>query len=182
LACHDSGVSWFDGAAPRSDDEAEFLTTLRAEAARWALDVLPEHTSALTGFVPLYVDIDVPGLPIGANKQTVLQGGYWARGPAGLALQAEWGDAHILDAGGNDDDLRMGGVTLSPVEAAMILANWFSTQLRRPIERAEWVDADGTVVASHWRLADSRRSLAVAGSWFRRRRVPTRNVLVRQSQ
>jgi hypothetical protein len=176
------GVSWFDGAVPRSDDEAVFLATLRVEAARWGLDVLPEHTSSLTVLVPLYVDIDVPGLPIGTDKKTILQGGYWASGPAGLALQAEWGDDHLLDAGGNDDDLRMGGVTLSPVEAAMTLANWFSTQLRRPIERAEWVDADGTVVASHWRLADTGRSLAAAGSWLRRRSVPTRKMLVRQSR
>jgi hypothetical protein len=84
------GVSWFDGAAPRSEDEAVFLATLRAEAARWNLDVLPEHTSALTVLVPLYVAVEVPGLPIGTNKKTILQGGYWARGPAGLALP--WSD------------------------------------------------------------------------------------------
>jgi hypothetical protein len=131
-------VGWFEGAAPRSDDELSFLAALRAEAGRWDLDVLLGHTSSLAVIVPLYVDIDVPGLPVGTNKTTVLQAGYWARGPAGLVLQAEWGDSHMLDAGGNDDDLRIGGVILDPTEAAVIVANWFSAQLRRPVEREEW--------------------------------------------
>lgn len=174
-------VSWFDGASPRGDQVAEFLSALRAEAARWDLDVLPGHTSALTVLTPLYVDVDVPGLPVGTNKWTVLQGGYWARGPAGLVLQAEWGDSHLLDAGGDDEDLRIGGLAIGPAEAAALLASWFSAQLRRPVQRADWLDAADTVVASRWRLLDTGRTLAVTGPWRRRRRPPTRASLVRPS-
>ena len=177
--CHDSVVSWFDGAAPRSDEEAAFLATLRAEAAGWDLDVTPEDTSALTVLVPLYVDVSIPGLPQGTNRQTVLQGGFWAGGPAGLTLQAEWGDSFLLDAGGNDEDLRVGGVTLGPQQAASILANWFAAQLRRSVQRIDWIGAGGTTIASEWRLADTGRIVASEGSWLRRRRSPTRSVIAR---
>ena len=177
--CHDSDVSWFDGGAPRSDEEAVFLAALRGEAAGWDLDVTPEDTSALTVLVPLYVDVSIPRLPHGTNKNTVLQGAYWASGPAGLTLQAEWGDSFLLDAGGNDDDLHLGGVTLGPEPAASILANWFAAQLRRPIQRIDWIGADGKAIASEWRLADTGRMVASEGSWLRRRRSPTRRMTAR---
>lgn len=172
-------MSWFDGAAPRNPEETAFLSALRDEAAAWDLDVTPDDTSSLTVLVPLYVDVSIPGLPQGSNKSTNLQGAYWARGPAGLTLQAERGDSHLLDAGGNDDDLSLGGVNLRPEQAASILANWFTTQLRRPIDRIDWIDSAGNAIASEWRLTDTGRRIASEGSWLRRRRAPARKVVVR---
>jgi hypothetical protein len=175
-------VSWFEGAAPRSEAEAEFLAALRTHAANWQLDVGPEHTGALTALAPLYVDVEVPGLSQGNNMTTVLQGGYWTGAPTGLVLQAEWGDTHLLDNGGHDDDLSVGGVRLGPAEEAAILANWLATQLRRSIQRAEWIDAARRVRAADWRLADTGRQLAAEGSWLRRRRAPARVITVRPPQ
>jgi hypothetical protein len=65
------------------------------------------------------------------------------RRPGRCGAQAEWGDTHLLDNGGHDDDLSVGGVRLGPTEAAAILANWFATQLRRSVQRAEWIGAEG---------------------------------------
>jgi hypothetical protein len=172
-------VSWFEGSAPRSEAEAEFLAALRTHATSWRVDVGPEHTGVLTALAPLYVDVEVPGLPRGNNKSTVLQGGYWTDAPTGLVLQAEWGDTHLLDSGGHDDDLSVGGVRLGPSEAAAILANWFDTQLRRPVQLDEWIGTEGRVLAADWRLADTGRRLAAEGSWRRRRRAPTRVITVR---
>jgi hypothetical protein len=172
-------VSWFEGSAPRSEAEAEFLAALRTHAANWQLDVGPEHTGVLTALAPLYVDVEVPGLPQGNNKTTVLQGGYWTDASTQLVLQAEWGDTHLLDNGGHDDDLSVGGVRLGPSEAAAILANWFDTQLRRPVQLDEWIGAEEGLLAAHWRLADTGRPLAAEGSWLRRKRAPTRVTTVR---
>lgn len=172
-------MSWFEGAAPRSEAEAEFLAALRTHAANWQLDVGSEHTGVLTALAPLYVDVKVPGLPQGNNMTTVLQGGYWTAAPTQLVLQAEWGDTHLLDSGGHDDDLSVGGVRLGPSEAAALLANWFDTQLRRSVQHAQWIGAEGRVLAARWRLADTGRRLATEGSWRRRRRAPTRVTTVR---
>lgn len=172
-------VTWFEGATPRSEAEAEFLAALRTHAANWQLDVRPQHTGALASMAPLYVDVEVPGLPQGNNKTTVLQGGYWTTSPTELVLQAEWGDTYLLDNGGHDDDLSVGGVRIGAAEAAAIMANWFDTHLRRPVQRAEWIGDDGRVLATDWRLTDTGRRLATEGSWLRRRRAPTRVIPVR---
>jgi hypothetical protein len=174
-----SAVSWFDGDAPRDDAEAAFLGELRALSADWGLDVRPEQTGVLAALVPLYVEVEVPGLPRGANKSTVLQSGYWAQSPTGLVVQAEWGDTHLLDNGGHDDDLSVGGVNLEPGEAASLLAAWFASQLRRPVQHAEWLGAAGETLAAEWRLGDTGRRLASDGSWLRRRRAPSRVKAVR---
>jgi hypothetical protein len=42
----------------------------------------------LAALAPLYVDVEVPGLPQGNNMTTVLQGGYWTGAPTGLVLVA----------------------------------------------------------------------------------------------
>jgi hypothetical protein len=172
-------VSWFDGAAPRNHEEAVFLDTLRRDAAGWGLDVAPDDTSSYTGLRPLYVDVGIPGLPYGTSMDTILQGAYWAGDSGGLTLQAEWGDTHLLDAGSLDEDLRLGGVRLGPEQAASMLANWFTAQLSRPIDRDDWLDARGNVIASEWRLVDTGRRVAAAGSWLRRRRAPARRTTAR---
>ncbi len=170
------GMTWFDGAEPRNDEEVAFSPHCVPRPLAGTSTFFQSTPGALTVLAPLYVDILVPGLPHGNNKNTVLQGGYWARRPAGLVLQAEWGDAHLLEAGGNDDDIRLGGVTLGPRDAASILANWFAAQLRRSVERKEWIGGDGVAIAAEWRLADTGRRLASKGSWLRRRREPTRRI------
>lgn len=124
----------------------------------------------------------LPGLPLGNNMTTVLQGGYWTGAPTQLVLQAEWGDTHLLDNGGHGDDLSIGGVRLGPAEAAAILAEWFDTQLRRPVQLAEWSGGERRVIAADWRRADTGRRLAAEGSWLRRRRAPTRVIAVRPPQ
>jgi len=171
-------VFWFGGATPRSDEEAVFLGTLRSDAAAWDLDVAPDDTTSFTGLVPLYVDVSVPGLPLGTNRYTILQGAYWAGGPAGLTLRAEWGDTYLLDGGGHDNDLRLEGVGLGAAQAASMLASWFKAQLRRPIDRFDWVAAGGGVVASEWRLVDTGSRVASEGSWFGGE-APTRRVTAR---
>lgn len=176
-----SAVSWFDGDAPRYEAEAAFLDELRTLAADWDLDVRPDQTGVLTALVPLYVEVVVPGLPRGANKSTVLQGGYWAQSPAGLVVQAEWGDAHLLDNGGHDDDLSVGGLDLAPAQAASLLSAWFAAQLHRPVQHAEWIGSAGEIIAAEWRLGDTGRRLGSDGSWLRRRRVPSRVKAVRPS-
>jgi hypothetical protein len=137
---------------------------LRGEAARCDLDVTSEDTSALTVLAPLYVDVSIPGLPQGTNKNTVLQGAYWTGGsPAGLSLRAEWGDSFLLDAGGNDEDLLLGGVSLGPEHAASILANWFAAQLRRPVQRIDWIGTDGKPIASQMATRGRRQSPRFGG-------------------
>jgi hypothetical protein len=54
-----------------------------------------------------------------------------------------------------------------------------ASPLRRPVQRAEWLDADGRVVAAMWRACRSGRRLAIEGSRLRRRRAPTRLITVR---
>jgi hypothetical protein len=63
-----------------------------------------------------------------------------------------------------------------------MLADWLEAQLRRPVDRMDWMNADGEVIASEWRLVDSGRRVATEGSWLRRRRVPTRRLTARRQR
>lgn len=175
------GARWFPDEVGRDDGEAAFLERLRREASRWDVQGLsPEDdTSSRRWLVPLYVDVDVPGLAI---RRRTLQVGYWTGGPLGPALQGVWGDDYLLDDhDGNDpEDLTVVGVRASHEEYAEWAAAWLLRQLKRPVVREEWLAGD-RVVATTWRLDDTGRVLARRGNGFRRlmRRRADRVVAVR---
>ncbi len=174
-------MSWFGGDSPRTEAEEAFVAQLRQQAQELAaLGVQPSDTRVIAAIDPLCVEVHPPELPLPANGQsTTLQGGFWNRGAADLVLQAEWADDMLLDAAWNEDHISLGGVDLPAEDVARLLSTWFVSQLRRPLVRAEWVDAVGHLLASETRLADSGRVLATHGSRWRRRREATRSVTLR---
>lgn len=173
-------MPWFEGGEPRSPDETRFLERLRREAALWpSLGIRQQDTDVLTVLTPLYVGICLPELPSGSGNLTTLQAGYWTGGSTGLVLQAEWGDTYLLEGSNSEDSIRLGGTELHPEDAAELLAQWFASQLCRPVERAEWLGAQGAIIANEWRLTDTGQALATSGSWRQRRRPPNHTVTVR---
>lgn len=163
---------WFEGDAPRTDDEVRFLARLRELASGWIVAGLgPDATSCLTVLVPILVLVDIPALA-GEVGLTSLHVGYWPP-EHGLRLEGEWGDNHLLDNGGDDFDLRIGGISEEPEFFAEAAAMWLATQLLRPIDRMDWVSGD-RIVATRARLSDDGKTLVRRGSWFRTRREPDR--------
>jgi hypothetical protein len=185
VAADDETTEWFGGVPGHDDAEAAFLEHLRREAGGWDVeDVSPALTSSVYIGLPLYADIDVPGL---AEPARPLQVGFWTGGPwagrsGGYVLQGVWGDDHPLDDhDGNDPEcLTVIGVDASPQQHATWAAEWLLRQLRRPVVREEWL-RDGQVVASTWRLSDTGTVLAREGASPRRllRRPPDRVTTVR---
>ncbi|HLL65860.1 MAG TPA: hypothetical protein VK453_08925 [Micromonosporaceae bacterium] len=160
-------VGWFADAVGRNDGEAAFLERLRQLSPGWSVAGLSERdTSSLAAMVPLFVDVEVPGLPI---PRRMLQVGYWTGGYYERALQGVWGDSYLLDDhDGNDaEDLTVVGVRASHEQHAEWAADWFLRQLRRPVVRQEWLRRD-RVVAARWRLDDTGRVLGTRGRDLRR--------------
>ncbi len=145
-------ATWFDGDAPRSPDEARFLAALRERHEVWepaGLD--PSGTRVRTVLRPLHLQVDVPGLP---PRHVDLQVGYWTAGPRGTGVEGGWGGSHLLD-GGPAGALELFGLPAAPGELADLTARWLATALAAPVERADWLDAAGDVVASRWTLPGS---------------------------
>lgn len=160
-------ATWFDGDAPRSAAEARFLAGLRAHGDAWRdAGLEPSATRARTVLRPLHVQVDVPGLP---PRDVNLQVGFWTSGPRGTGVEGEWGGDHLLDgdaAGG----LALFGLPAGPEELAELTARWLAAALAEPVDRADWLDADGAVVASAWRLAWSGAVVGARGARPRLRR------------
>lgn len=150
---------------------------VRHEAGAWRLSGLrPEDTSVAAFIVPLHLSVDVPGV---AASVANLQVGYWTPGggPYGQALEGEWGDQYLLDSHVyGRDGLTVFGLDASPEQFGTWAATWLRDQLRRPIERREWLDGGGLVTATRYVLADSDFILRQTGfSILRRfRREPDR--------
>ncbi|GAB3934044.1 hypothetical protein GCM10027614_06330 [Micromonospora vulcania] len=108
------GARWFPDEVGRNEGEAAFLERLRREASGWDVEGLsPEDdTSSQRWLVPLYIDVDVPGLTI---RRRTLQVGYWTGGMSGQALHGAWGDEYLLDDhnGNEPEDLTVVGVRAS---------------------------------------------------------------------
>ena len=169
--------AWFAGDAPRDDDERAFLDVLRERAAAWDVPRLePAHTRTRTVLRPLHLTVDLAGLPPDVN----LQIGWWPADGDGHQLDGEWGDRSLLDGGRPDAGMLMVmGLRADPGRFASWAADWLHAQLRRPVEREEWWRAGGRVIASRWRLADTRVVLWSAGFPSLRHRPPDRVVQVR---
>lgn len=162
---------WFSGDEPRTDDEARFLARLRELAPDWPVaGLVPDGTWCSTGMVPLFVAVDCPSLA-GEVGLTSLHVGYWPPTGHGLRLQGEWGDAYLLDNGGDDTDLHIQGVPAKPEFFADAAGTWLATQLLRPINRLEWVKGN-RVVAMRVQLGDAGKTLVRRGSSLRTRRRP----------
>ena len=136
-------------------------------------DVLPEATYlfALNGFVPLLLQVNVPGLP---SASANLQVGYFPPDwQGGDRLICEWGDSHLLDGSGHRDDLSVDGTDMTPESLAEHAFQWMRTQLIRPIDAQDWTRR-GRVLATDWRFSDTGELLATDGVWLRklRRLVP----------
>ncbi|TYP89033.1 hypothetical protein [Blastococcus xanthinilyticus] len=178
-------TQWFGGQPGRNEAETAYLARLREEVGGWTLDGLsPGHTWAADIGLPLYIDIDVPGL---SELRRPLQVGFWTGGPSagrsgGYVLQGVWGDDHPLDDhdGNSPECLTVIGVDATPEQHATWAAEWLLRQLRRPVVREDWL-RDGRVVAATWRLSDTGTVLARQGSSPRRllRRAPDRVTEVR---
>ena len=168
---------WFSDAEPRNDAEAGYLATLRELVSGWDVAGLrPEHTSVLTVLTPLHLTVELAGLP----GDITLQVGYWQTDPYGPGLEGEWGDDHLLDSHVNGvDGLAVQGLAASPDQFATWTAEWLLAQLRRPVERLEWLGCDGAVVATRWRLPDTGHVLKRQGRPFVSRRPPDRALQVR---
>lgn len=160
-------AAWFGGDTPRTEDESRFLTALRAHGAGWrAAGLAPADTRVLARIVPLHVQLDVPGLP---PAHANLQLSYWTSGARATGVEGSWGDGYLLDstvAGG----LEVVGVPAGPEELAGLAARWLATQLAEPVEQADWLDADGEVVASRWTLARTGVEIGRRGAVPRRLR------------
>lgn len=179
-----SGVplAWFTGGDPRDEREQTFLDTGRDLASSWAVPgVLPEHTSSGTFIRPLFLTVDVPGLPATLAN---LQVGYWppSAGPFGHALEGEWGDDLVLDNHVyGREGLTVFGLDASPEEFGTWAVKWLQRQLLRPLERREWLDDSGHVAATRYVFTDTDFVLRESGfSVFRKfRRPPDRAEQVR---
>ena len=169
-----SAEQWFTGDAPRTEDEARFLTRVRERSVTWAVPGLESAASwSLAKLVCLLLVVASPSLD-GLKGLHSVQVGYYPPGNP-LRLEGEWGDDHLLDNGGDEHDLRLAGVEGEPEWFADIAADWMQRQLLRPLERREWLDGS-TVVAQQTRLSDSGFLLARSGSRFRSRRAPDRTL------
>jgi hypothetical protein len=171
-------ATWFDGDAPRSAAEARFLAALRAHDDAWtAAGLAPSGTGVLAVLMPLHVQVDLPGLP---PRHVNLQVGFWASGPRGTGVEGGWGDHHLLD-GDAAGSLAVFGLPAEAEELAGLTARWLVAALAEPVDRADWLDADGAVLASRWRLARSGAVVGARGARprLRRRRAPDRVERVR---
>ena len=105
-----------------------------------------------------------------------LQIAYWQQPPMGHAVEGMWsGDGAVLDDKRYDHDgLAVLGVDGDPEFFASLAGCWLAHQLRRPIERLDWM-VGNTLVASRWRLADTGAVVSGKGaSWWRAiKRAPT---------
>ena len=96
-----------------------------------------------------------------------LQVAYWHDGPSGRTLEGEWGDSHILDNHVYDGDgLTIIGLEEAPDTYGHFAANWLERQLKRPVERLDWLQA-GQVKETIWRLPDSGKIVARSGRSLR---------------
>lgn len=141
----------------------------------WDVERLePDASQAPSIVETLILVVEHPSLA-GLDGLTSVQVGY--RPPdteVGIRLQGEWGDGHLLDNGGDNTDLWVQGVLAEPEDFAQLAATWMERQLRRPLERLEWMDGD-RVVASRVRLTNGGQILVRKGAWVRTiRRGPDR--------
>lgn len=170
---------WFPG-EPRDVVEETFLARLRQQAAIWDVaGLVMSDTDTLTGFSPLVMTLDVPGLPIPRRLLTV---SYWTGSSPqhGAALEGAWGDVHLFDAYDSEDPecLAVRGVQASSEDFAVMTAEWLLQQLQRPVVCDEWLHR-GQVVATRWRLADTGRVLFRTGRTRQVARRPHRSRQVR---
>ncbi|MEN0129771.1 MAG: hypothetical protein AAGC49_10060 [Brevundimonas sp.] len=157
---------WFDGDAPRSDAESLFLSGVRDHRDDWiAAGLTPALTSTLAILVPLYLQVDLPGIP---RRLVNLQVGFWHESPQGTGVEAEWGDSYLLD-GGRPRGLDHFTSPAEPQEQAEVASRWLIEQLARPIEQSEWVSSSGDVVGQRWTFADTGELLSRTGAARRRR-------------
>jgi len=117
-----STTQWFGELPGRNEAEAAFLAGLRREASSWAVEGLsPEDTWSADIGLPIYADVDVPGLALPRPLQIGFwTGGPWAERSGGFILQGVWGDNHPLDDyDANDPEcLTVAGVDAGPEQHA----------------------------------------------------------------
>ncbi len=188
----DGSPKWFAGGEGRTPTERSFLRHLRREASTWShLGLAPQNTSAVSlGMdIPLFVHVDIPGLPLTWPTMRTLQvtlwdGQEWAAPAGGPVLQGSWTVDHRgWDHDGDDpENLTVIGVMAEQGQHAAWASAWLLRQLRRAVVHEEWTR--GTqVVGERWRLADSGEVLHQRGGKVRRldRRPPDRVTVIRDA-
>jgi hypothetical protein len=156
----------FQGDRAHTPEEEKFLKELAAGIAGWP-PTSPKLDSfkVLARIKPLVVILDVPGIE--APDACTLQVAYWHDGPSGRTLEGEWGDSHVLDNHVYDGDgLTIIGLEEAPDTYGDFAANWLERQLKRPVERLDWLQG-GQVKESTWRLSDSGKIIARSGRSLR---------------
>lgn len=121
-------------------------------------------------------NLDIANIDVPPGTCT-LQISYWHDGPNGRTLEGEWGNSHLLDNHVYDGDgLTIIGLERPPDTYGQFAARWMQRQLKRPVERLDWVQG-GKVKESTWRLADSGKSIARSGRLLRFPSQPPTRVL-----
>lgn len=156
----------FQGDRARTPEEEKFLKELARGIAGWPpTNPKLESFKVFARIKPLVVILDVPGIE--TPDACTLQVAYWHDGPSGRTLEGEWGDSHVLDNHVYDGDgLTIIGLEEAPDTYGHFAANWLERQLKRPVERLDWLQG-GQVKESTWRLQDSGKIIARSGRSLR---------------
>ncbi|WP_123955442.1 hypothetical protein [Frondihabitans sp. 762G35] len=127
---------FFRDIRPRQSREAEYLTVLRAAAARWKTDVKPEDTlvETFSSPDPLMVAVAVQGIAGSVNALHVFVQFRDDRVPI---LRGGWGQTGFPDPGdyvfGSPHELKVRGLSGTPDLFASLAATWLEEQLLRPV-------------------------------------------------
>ena len=123
---------WFPGKGRTAEDEA-FLTALRSAADEHGLvDATPADTTLVTWEDTVVVLVRVPGLQDGDERPT-LEVVHELPGPRLSCGVETWG--HVADS---YEPMDLTGVDRTPSALGAHAFEWFTAQLRRPVERAAW--------------------------------------------
>lgn len=166
-------ADWFPGAG-RSDADEAFLAAARAAVdADGLVDATPSDTSVVTWEGVLLLLVELPGFQGTAAKPT-LEVVWSGSATAGLMCGCETYGYLVDDYGAMD----LEGIEPTVEALGRQAVAWFTTQLRRPVERATWSTWRGAV--SLTRFADDDEPIwSDSRAWRRRRRPPDRLVALR---
>ena len=144
---------WFDWDGDLWPEAAAFLDAVRKGAAGWN-DANPDNSMVYEWNDQLVLGLDVSD----RDRRTVLRTLRVDYGPQGLVLGEDETGQFVSELTPQQHEFRrIGHGDLGPADLGRMAADWFQTQLERPIELAEW--HGWTYWYREYRLADSGRTL-----------------------
>lgn len=148
-----SGSPWFDWDEDLSEEAAAFLDAVRNIAASWR-DADPIHSMVFAQDDDLVLGLDVSD----SDARTVMRTLRVDYGASGLVHGEDETSQFVTPLTPQRHEYRqIGHGDLTPGELGRIAADWFRTEMIRPIELAEWHGR--TFWYREYRLADSGRTL-----------------------